>query len=212
MRNGTNARSLLIAIALLSLGPSLALGQDAPAAAGSLQALDDKNGFRDAAFGAGLSAFQGMALAQERPDGWKMYTRADDSMAFGAANLSRLTYGFYADQLGRVLLEAVGSDCERLLGELKIQYGIGYRQNETLEDTWWVGQNVNLQYEKSGEGCLATFESKAVLEASTDTTSGGAGDASSGGAGEAPAPDSSGLGASAPAPSDPANPPPADPA
>ncbi|PYT07698.1 MAG: colicin V synthesis protein, partial [Acidobacteria bacterium] len=31
-------------------------------------------------------------------------------------------------------------------------------------------------------------------------------------AGEAPAPDSSGLGASAPAPSDPANPPPADPA
>ena len=52
MRNGTNARSLLIAIAWLSLGPSLALGQNAPAAAGSFQALDDKNGFRDAAFGA----------------------------------------------------------------------------------------------------------------------------------------------------------------
>jgi hypothetical protein len=142
-------------------GPS-----DSPAAA-SIEALDAENGSQGAAFSTALSAFEGMSLVEGSPEGWAKYARSGDTLSFGAARLSSNSYSFYADQLGRVALEAGGVDCERLLSELQSRYGAGVRQNEALEETWWVGQKVDLQFSNADQRCVAVFESKDVLELST---------------------------------------------
>ena len=41
------------------------------------------------------------------------------------------------------------------------------RTGEALEETWWVGQKVDLQFSNADQRCVAVFESKDVLELST---------------------------------------------
>lgn len=72
-----------------------------------LKALDEKNGFRDLTFGAAIEGIEGMKLIEDGGAN-KYYSRSEDELSLGGAELTGITYGFYKGKLASVILEAKG--------------------------------------------------------------------------------------------------------
>lgn len=130
----------------LVLACQLALA--AAAAAGGLEDLDARNGFRDARFGAPFESFRGLALLSDGgARGSTLYVRPADELRFGEASLDGVTYGFYAGRLYYVTLFTSGARNGRAaLAELERAYGPGQRSSGDADEYVWRGARVLLHY------------------------------------------------------------------
>lgn len=109
---------------------------------GTLDALDEKNGFQDAKFGMPLSSFDGMIPDEnnEPDNSHKTYTRLSDKRMLGEIPLSLVEYTFYKDRLISIQFRAEGKEnIYNTLQALHAAYGPG---KETVFGPIWEGQNV----------------------------------------------------------------------
>lgn len=97
-----------------------------------------------------------------------IYSRRDDRLRIGDADLLNLTYGFYDGQFHSVLIKTDGSQNGRaLLAALKSQFGDAYQQNRYIEKYSWFGQQayIVIDCRSSFVSCQAIIASKAVQDA-----------------------------------------------
>lgn len=109
---------------------------------GTLDALDEKNGFQDAKFGMPLSAFSGMIPDDNNEPGYshQTYTRVSDKKMLGEIPLSLVEYTFYKDRLISIQFRAEGEENSyNVLQALRTAYGPG---KETILGPVWEGENV----------------------------------------------------------------------
>lgn len=141
-------RSLLALLTLMliqsALQGSIGAGE---VVSGSTAYLDAKNGFRDMAFGSAPTA--GMALMEDGGDN-KYYTRTNESLMIGAAQIHRITYGYYKNRLSSIRIEVKGFiNSQAVLDVLRQAYGAGYKSNRYLEEYLWRGSRVILSYDQN---------------------------------------------------------------
>jgi hypothetical protein len=132
----------------LILGATLALVASAALAAGSEDALDAQDGFRDAHFGARVESFRGLDLVTAKGAGnTRVYVRAGDELKLGDAVLDGITYGFYTDELYFVALLSSGHrNAQLLLEALQQAYGPGRRLAGDADEFVWQGRRVVLHF------------------------------------------------------------------
>jgi hypothetical protein len=117
--------------------------------AGTLEALSEKYGFRDAHFESPLSAFKDLVLVSPGNPS-KGYYRRNDSKKIGGAHVSNIYYSFYKGKLAAVLISTKGIENSRaLLDALKAQYGPGEQANERIEDYEWLANRVKMTYKQN---------------------------------------------------------------
>jgi hypothetical protein len=110
-------------------------------AAGTIEALDAKNGFRSYKFGTPKAGLQGL---KERSKG--VYVAPAEPLKVGEAKLMGLYFGLYDDKLANVVMGAFGDDnCQKLLAALRAQYGPGEQVSSTR--IVWQGQLVTMTFE-----------------------------------------------------------------
>jgi hypothetical protein len=149
--------SLRIAAVVLSsilLGPLLA--------AGSTEALDEKNGFRDMTFGTDIGSVSGLTPVEGEGADSVWYVKEGDSMNVGAATLTSLRYNFYKGQFAVAQLAANGNDCDVLAETLREKYGKGSKSSKLVKRSWWIGKQVSMSYEKTADTCEVYILSKAI--------------------------------------------------
>ncbi|TGE22792.1 hypothetical protein [Hymenobacter metallicola] len=114
-----------------------------------LAALDDKNGFRTYHFGDDVSTIPGLKEVEKSGD-TKYYTKTDENLKIGDADLHSITYGFYKGKLHYVVVRIKGIvDSRKVLAALETQYGSGYKSNRYLENYYWFGNKVNGTYDEN---------------------------------------------------------------
>jgi hypothetical protein len=114
---------------------------------GSLAYLDFKNGFRDLTFGAPPTS--DMVLKETDGD-TKYYTRPQDDLILGGAQLQRIIYGFYKDRFDWLLLETKGLGNSRaMLDVVRQTYGPGYQGNRYIQKFAWFGSRVSGIYSEN---------------------------------------------------------------
>jgi len=119
-----------------------------PALAGSIDALDAEDGFRDSQFGARVESFEGLELlSASGARGMEVYVRPADVLELGDATLDGVTYGFYRGELYFVALFASGSrNARAALAQLEKVYGSGTKVNEDASEYVWRGRKVMLHF------------------------------------------------------------------
>lgn len=61
-----------------------------------------------------------------------------------------ITYGFYKGKLSFIMITTVGYTNSRgILNLLVTQYGKGYQPNQYIEEYWWFGKTVSLNYKEN---------------------------------------------------------------
>ena len=142
--------------ALLSflVGPSLL--------AGGIEALDEKNGFRDLTFGDDVDSVSGMTPVEGEGADSTWYVRDGDVMKIGAATLTSVRYNFYKGQFAVAHLTAADTDCDALQDTLREKYGKGSKTSKLVPRSWWIGKQVSMSYEKTGESCEVYMLSKPI--------------------------------------------------
>jgi hypothetical protein len=133
----------LTAICLVSVLPAAAQEP------GTLEALSEKYGFRDAHFEAPLSSFKDMVLLDPRKSS-KVYYRRSDSRKIGGAEVKGIYYTFYKGRLSSVSIITKGiEDSRALLAALQAQYGPGEQANERIEKYEWPANRVKMVYDQN---------------------------------------------------------------
>jgi hypothetical protein len=146
----------IAAAVLLSivLGPMLA--------AGSTEALDEKNGFRDMTFGTDVDSVSGLTAVEGEGADSVWYVREGDSMNVGSATLTSVRYNFYKGQFAVAQLAASGDECDALQETLREDYGKGSKSSKLVKRSWWIGKQVSMSYEKTADTCEVYILSKAI--------------------------------------------------
>lgn len=138
-------KTLLFFLVLLPASLSAVYAQES----GSLQALSDKYGFRDAHFESPPSAFSDLVLASPGKV-TKGYYRRNDSKKIGGAQVANIYYSFYKGKLASVLIKTKGLGNSRaLLDALKAQYGEPEKPNQFLEEYEWLADRVKMSYKQN---------------------------------------------------------------
>jgi hypothetical protein len=158
-------KKLLLAAALLLAGHS-AISQKAPTstatpadAAGSIQALDAKNGFRTYKFGADMVSYANLKLR-----GKGKYQAIGENMTIGDVKLSSLEFGAQDGKLATVSFGTVGTEnAEKLLEILVAQYGPG--QTAGYEAQAWKGDVVTMLMQRGG---TAPFQFAVIMISSNE--------------------------------------------
>lgn len=157
----------LFALALIAAMPVVA--QTAPAtkappveAAGSIEALDTKNGFRSYRFG---TPFSQMPNFQKRKG---FYIDPLERQAIGDVNLNSLKFLEYEGKFSAVIFGTIGNaNCAKLLDILTAQYGPP--QKETSEAKMWVGNVCSMVvFTKTSYGAYNTSTSYSMVHISSN--------------------------------------------
>jgi hypothetical protein len=136
-------KPLLLLFALLFAGRLTAQAQEP----GTLEALSDKYGFRDAHFESPTTAFKDLVLIDPRK---KSYYRRGDSKKIGGAQVNSIYYYFYKGKLASVAITTKGiEDSRALLAALKAQYGPGEQPNDRIEKYEWLAGRVKMVYDQN---------------------------------------------------------------
>jgi hypothetical protein len=132
----------LLAGLLLAAVPALA--QTAPPLteeAGSIEALDAKDGFRKYKFGTPINEIPG--IKKKLGDA---YVIPSEELKIGDADLFALFFNAYQGKLSSVVFAASGDEnCRKILAALQVQYGPG--QEVSSSQMAWNGKKVTLVYE-----------------------------------------------------------------
>jgi len=132
----------------------------------SMKALDEKNGFRDAHFGADTTAYSDLVFSTiAKP--LRMYKRSNDSKKIGNAEADNIIYGFYKGKLGVILIATQGkANTNALYEALSAQYGNGMLPSTPGgKITWWTRKVYMTLKQNSinGDGLL-TISSRPIEE------------------------------------------------
>ncbi|MBC8084112.1 MAG: hypothetical protein H7Z21_12960 [Hymenobacter sp.] len=136
-----------------------------PSRAQFANALDAKNGFRDAVFGASVETLPGATPLGQGEGDTQCYSRATDELKIGDAQLSDISYCYYKGRLYSVTLATAGAANSRALRDaLEAAYGrTGQSDRYTLARDW-SGRVVGLSYAENpiSRDATATMYSKAL--------------------------------------------------
>jgi hypothetical protein len=143
-------------------------------AQGSTKDLDEKNGFRDAKFGAHFSSFRNMVYSDypNKKDESYWFSRTTDTLALGDIPLSYITYLFYKSRLIRVGSESEGHFKE-IYDTLTEAYGKYTKTDSSRYEGYlyhryyWQGNKVELQVTK-GPKAIGIRIASLVQEAEID--------------------------------------------
>lgn len=110
--------------------------------------VDQKFGFRDLSFGITLEPGQFTLNSRSNPAGIEQYTRKQENLRLGQANLSRITYVTVGRKLARVRIQSVlnGEDARKLIAVAKDSYGEPDKILDSGHDTMvysWNGTRVS---------------------------------------------------------------------
>lgn len=122
-------------------------------AAATGRVVDEQNGFRTVKFGQPVSAISDLELLPVQTDGpIKIYAKAFDKedLQFGPARVKQVRYEFANGKFCRTTITALGVEADKLLSEVKQQYGPGRETDK--KQVWWEGQQVTATYQESGTG------------------------------------------------------------
>ena len=151
-------------IALLSLAilTANALGQPAhapsahrslqqdtlpPSALGHLPYLDYRNGFRAYKFGDDIAQQAGMQLVKDY-GGLKIYSRADEDLHLGEAELSQISYLAFDNKLMSVLVYARGAQNSAALRQVvETAFGIGRQPTKGASIFLGEGKTANYRFQ-----------------------------------------------------------------
>lgn len=136
--------------------------------AGSKADLDSKYGFRDLKFG---SAATSNSVLVEDDGAFKCYHRPSDALSIGDAALSELTYCYYNNELGTVIVKTDGiSNSQAFLAVLNAAYGDGYQSNKYIEKYYWWGELVTLSYDRNSitDDSIVIMSSKSIRKKQSD--------------------------------------------
>lgn len=135
----------------------------------SYQKLDEKNGFRDLAFGTPLSEISGLIAVNQTvmPDKLiQVYKRPSDALEIGGMPVYSIQYHFYKGILYNVSVSVVNnfynSDGEAVKRILVREYGQG--QEPYKGAMAWLGQKVWMSFSKTSEFSFLTIESKSLKD------------------------------------------------
>lgn len=113
------------------------------------KALDEKNGFRELKFGMSIDSISNLKLIDGNGIS-KYYEKTDDKLTIGDYTVESITYGFYKGKLSFIMITTVGYTNSRgILNLLVTQYGKGYQPNQYIEEYWWFGKTVSLNYKEN---------------------------------------------------------------
>lgn len=142
----------------------LTFGAGAVAHEANVASLDEENGFRDVKFGAHMGDFKKLTLIED--GAWNFFSREGDALKLGSSDLMVISYGFYKDELGAIILKTTGPNCAPMLGALKASYGDPRQPNEHVQSYFWGGRRVYLSFDRNDitDKCYATFISMPVHE------------------------------------------------
>lgn len=135
-----------------------------------LTAFAEADGFRGIKWGTKLSTLKNMQLLEENRKGQKVYSRKDDQLRIGGADLESIDYHFWQDKFCSVVVKCKGYLNFRFLKDSTFEkFGAGSQTNPFMEDYMWYGETtgIMLKYnEISQKGSLSMFsrEILAILE------------------------------------------------
>lgn len=108
---------------------------------------NEPDGFRGIKWGTEIAQVPDMVLDKGAGD-LKWYRRKSDKLKIGDADVDYIVYGFYKNEFLSVLIGYKGF---RNFTELKAilfhQYGEGRKLGQSLEQYWWLGNNVSIKLE-----------------------------------------------------------------
>jgi hypothetical protein len=112
----------------------------------SVDAIDEKNGFRSHHFGDDLATFPGLIpIVSYGSTDIKQYRTPKENLQVGDAKLSTITYSFYKDRFYSVLVHANKRDnaaFDKLTAAATSLYGKG-KEFSSGNGTGWYGEKVN---------------------------------------------------------------------
>ncbi|MGI4874184.1 MAG: hypothetical protein ACRYFX_23735 [Janthinobacterium lividum] len=147
----------LIAVLVLAILCQFCKNQNADDASndGTIEALDVKNGFKDAKFGMPIVAFDGLIPdSDNKPDeSHQSYTVSHENGFLGDIPLSLLKYTFYKGKLISIEYRVEGEEnMSKLTRALETAYGPG---KDAILGAVWEGKNVSMstmRFEELGSG------------------------------------------------------------
>lgn len=146
----------------------------AGAQAGDLKALDAENGFRDARFGAELTALPDLQLLTDGgAAGTQIYVRPDEALAIGDARLDGVTYGFFQERLYFVAIFTSGRrNAQAVLNSFQAAYGPGAAVAGEAVEFVWQGSRVMLHFRQDpatgvGMAAITSLEMDAQVKSAT---------------------------------------------
>lgn len=140
-------------LALLALLPLSLRAQQA----GSVQRLDESNGFRGLRFGAPLTEALHLRLVQDSGDE-KIYERTDEDLRLGSFSATRIHYKFFRGQFAAVTIIVKGTEhAQRVLPTFQNVYGPGKMEGFSCK---WQGRQVALS-------CASWSDDNAILAMSS---------------------------------------------
>ena len=127
-------------------------------------AFAEADGFRGLKWGTEFSTVKdSMKYLRTDPSygGVKIYSRKDDDLKIGGAELESIIYGFWQDKFYTVIIKSKGySNYSSLKDASFKKFGAGHKTNRFMEDYKWFGEitGIILKYkEVLNEGYLYMF-------------------------------------------------------
>jgi len=127
-------------------------------------ATEDPKGFRGLMWGTDFSTVK-EEMVYIRTDssygGIQFYSRKNDEMAIGTAELFRIEYGFWQNKFIAVSIMFQGfSNFNSLKGSVFERFGAGYQSNRYIEEYYWhnfAETTISLKYSKVNKKGFCRF-------------------------------------------------------
>jgi hypothetical protein len=108
---------------------------------------NEPDGFRGIKWGTNISELSDMLVVESGKD-TLYYSRKDENMKVGDADIDQISYGFYKNRFFVVLVEYHGhSNFTKLKAILIDQYGKAEQPNQLMERYFWFGGTVDIYFD-----------------------------------------------------------------
>jgi hypothetical protein len=127
---------------------------------------NEPDGFREIKWGTDIAKLKDMEFKRVDPSygGCTVYTKKDDKLKIGNADLKTIEYSLWKDQFNSVLISTKGyTNWSNLKEACFEKFGKGYKPNRFLEEYSWFGDttSMSLEYnEFSEKGILYMYSEK----------------------------------------------------
>lgn len=96
----------------------------------------------------------------------KFYSKKDDQLKIGGAELEQIVYGFRENKFGYVIIKVNGySNKSALIDAFKTQFGRGIKRNKYIDRYEWTGSTamITIDCKTLRDECSAYIQSTAVF-------------------------------------------------
>lgn len=128
---------------------------------------DSQIKFRDLEWGASAKVIPGLKQSEQSGD-FKCYVKAGEKLKVGDASLSKISYCYYKDKFGSVMIDYEGTSNQIIFKDvLDKKFGLPYRPNQFMENYWWgIGNEVaiNMSYSEVSKDGRVIYRYKPVSD------------------------------------------------